>query len=494
MDSTNTNNKFRLLLAIAAAAIYFLAEQQLAGMDNRLFQYSVQGIKAAVYYQLGDLNGAAVAYRTHFKAQYEAGHREYDQADSALLAGETQRAIELALDGLVKDPDSLLAELTLGEVALEERHFSEALARANHVLQRETDEANALLLASLTYARLGKYDKAIDAVNRTLRHARIAHRNSLFFKLLETTGYLEDLPRAERPLAVVAHYYRYLRIHDESNGRVAIRYAKRAIRAGDRSDDAYLAMGIVHEKQGRPDEALDALQKAIDLNPKHAEALDWCYRIYLKRGDLFKAYRMARAAVEAAPDDPFYEIHLNTVLVNRLGNFQEAEPILEKIVQRHPKETHALWSLGYVYGMLGKYGQAVETFERAIETNPNEAELYEAKGNWLNRLGRKDEAVAAFKQAITVNPMRYQSHTALAAHYVKRFRWQEALQAYELAFQYGEQSADSRVNMCIAYHVGGQFARSVDCLHKVLAVDPRNTTVPQILPQIQHNLDLWVKR
>lgn len=253
-------------------------------------------------------------------------------------------------------------------------------------------------------------------------------------------------------------------------------------------------MGIVHEKQGRPDDALEALQKAIDLNPAYPEALDWRYRIYLKKGDLLQAYRMARAAVEAAPDDPFYETHLNTVLVNRLGNFKEAEPILEKIVQRHPKETHALWSLGYVYGMLGKYEQAVETFERAIETKPTEAELYEAKGNWLNRLGRKDEAVTAFKQAIMVNPTRYQSHTALAAHYIKQFRWHEALQAYELAFEYGERSSASLVNMCIAYHVGGEFARSVDCLHKVLAADPKNATVPQILPQIQHNLDLWAKR
>lgn len=213
MVSTNTNNGFRLLFAIAAAAIYFVAKQHIAGMDNRLFQYSVQGIKAAFYYQLGDLNGAASAYRSHFKARHEAGHHEYDQVNSALLAGESNQAKKLALDALAKHPDSLRAVLTLGEVALDEQQFSEALARANHVLQRETDEANALLLVSLTYAQLREYDKAIDAVNRALRHGRIADRDSLFFALLETTGHLEDLPRTTRPLAVVAHYYRYLRVY-----------------------------------------------------------------------------------------------------------------------------------------------------------------------------------------------------------------------------------------------------------------------------------------
>lgn len=494
MVSLNTRNKVRLLLAVLVATIYFFAKQQFVEMDSQLFQRSAPGARAVVYYLLGDLNGAAKAYRTHFRAEYDASRRGNDPSQAALLAGDIQQAKELALAELANDPGSIHAELTLGEIALEEHQFTEALTRANHVLGQETDEADASVLASLAYARTGKYDKAIDALNRTLRHARIAQRDSLFFKFLETTGDLEDLPRTERPFAAIAHYYRYLRIHDDANGRVAIRYARRAIRAGDRPADAYLAMGIVHWKQDRPDEALEAALKAVELNPHSAEALDLGYRIYTKKGDLLSAYRMARAAVEAVPDDPFYETHLNTVLVNRLGNFKEAEPILEKVVQHHPTDTHALWSLGYVHGMLGKYEQAVAIFDRAIATDPKEAELYEAKGNWLNRLGRKDEAIAAFKQAISVNPTRYQSHTALAAHYVKQFRWKEALHEHELAFQYGERSSDVRVNMCIGYHVAGEFARSVDCLRAVLAIDPKNATVPQILPQIQHNLDLWKKR
>lgn len=494
MVSSNSRNKFRLLFAVIAATGVFVAKQQFDGMDAVLIQPSFQGSLATIRYLAGDVNGAARSYRRHFKALYDTGWRGDSAAQAALLAGATQDAKQLAHAELAKSPENIQAEMTLGEVALLEQRFTDALERANVVLQRKTDEADASVLISLAYARAGKYDKAIDALNRTLRHSRIAQRDSLLFALMETVGDLEKLPREERPYATIAHYYRYLRIFDEANGRVAIRYAKRAIRAGDLVSDAYHAMGMVHWKQGRFDEALEVALKASELNPRSAEALDLAYRVYNKKGDLLSAYRMARAAVESAPDDPFYETHLNTVLVNRLGNFKEAEPILESIVQRHPKEMHALWSLGYVYGTLGKYEQAVAMFDRAIATNPKEAELYEAKGNWLNRLKRNDEAIAAFTQAIGVNPMRYQSHTALAAHYVKRFQYKEALREYELAFQYGERSPESRVNMCIGYHVIGQFTQSVECLKTVQRIDPRNVTVPQILPQIQHNLDLWNKR
>jgi tetratricopeptide (TPR) repeat protein len=491
---SNTNNKVRLFLAVCAAGLSFVAKQQLDGMDGRLLPHSLQGVNGTIQYLVGDLNGAARAYRAHYKREYDAGHRGRNAADTALLAGAIREAKERAEADLAADADSPSAHETLGEIALDEQRFQEALAHADTVLQQETDEANASVLASLAYAHLGKYDKAIDALNRPLRHANIANRDFLFYKLLETAGDLEELPRTERPYATIAHYYRYLRIHDEANGRVAIRYARRAIRAGDRVSDAYLAMGIVHWKQDRLDDALEAAQKAVEADPHSAEALDLAYRIYNKKGDLVNAYRMARAAVEAAPDDVFYESHLNTVLVNRLGNFKEAEPLLAQIVERHPKDTHALWSLGYVYGMLGKYEQAVALFDRAIAVDPKEARLYEEKGNWLNRLARNNEAIASFKQAISVNPMRSQSHTALAMHYVKRFRYKEALQEYEQAFKYGERSPDAMVNMCIGYHVIGQFAESVQCLKQVQQLDPRNVTVPQILPEIQHNLDLWAKR
>lgn len=102
-----------------------------------------------------------------------------DAAEAALLAGSIQEAKGLAEADLARDPESIHARLTLGEIALEEQRFMEALDRANSVLRQETDEADASVLASLAYARTGQYDRAIDALNRTLRHARIAQRASL---------------------------------------------------------------------------------------------------------------------------------------------------------------------------------------------------------------------------------------------------------------------------------------------------------------------------
>jgi hypothetical protein len=78
----------------------------------------------------------------------------------------------------------------------------------------------------------------------------------------------------------------------------------------------------------------------------------------------------------------------------------------------------------------------------------------------------------------------------LALYYTKQFRHREALQEFEAAFHLGEPKDSLRVQMCIAYHVLADFQRSVDCLHAVLARDPKNHAARHLLPEIQHNLDL----
>jgi hypothetical protein len=87
MAWSNTNNKLRLLLAVCAAGVYFIAKQQVDGMDPLLLQQSLGGVNGAVHYLLGDLNGAATVYRAHFKTEYDAGRRGRGGSDGAMPSG-----------------------------------------------------------------------------------------------------------------------------------------------------------------------------------------------------------------------------------------------------------------------------------------------------------------------------------------------------------------------------------------------------------------------
>src|SRR5438093_1194505 len=94
------------------------------------------------------------------------------------------------------------------------------------------------------------------------RRAPIA-RITTFLATLETTGELAQLPAGTRPLCLLAHYHRYLRIFDQAQAASAIRYAKAAIAIEDHADDCWFTMGMVYRRQNKPHASLEALLHAI---------------------------------------------------------------------------------------------------------------------------------------------------------------------------------------------------------------------------------------
>jgi tetratricopeptide (TPR) repeat protein len=297
---------------------------QVSRMDGRFFQRSSQGAKALVLYLFGDYGSAAQAYRAHFKQRSWTGYPG-SPSEEALLRGKPPDARRLAEGALKTNPNDIEALLTLGELDLDQGQVASAHAAFARVLAFEDDEYDALLLTSIAFARQGDYGRAIDTIKRGLRYDRTGRRTSVFLDVLETTGDLRALPANTRPNCLLAHYYRYLRIFDPLNARPAIRYARRAIQAGDRPDDAYYTIGIIHLlRDDDPDAALEAFQQAVRANPRNAQALRGIGRFYSRRADLANELRMYRAAFAAAPDDLFYARQLGVFLRDQLGDYYDA--------------------------------------------------------------------------------------------------------------------------------------------------------------------------
>ncbi|MGH9427373.1 MAG: tetratricopeptide repeat protein, partial [Terriglobia bacterium] len=221
------------ILAGTMVVVWMLVMGRFSQMDSRFFQPSVAGAKGLVLYLFGDYDGAAAAYRAHYQDLYRTERMASDPAWEALLNGDLNAAETLAKEELSKNSQSVSALLTLGEIALEQGDPHQALDRFNTVLRLERDQYDALLLSSVAHVQLGDNGAAIDAMNRALRHDQTESRITTFFRVLSETGHLSDLSTQEQPFCLLAHYYRYLRIFDHSNARLAVTYAKKAIAAGD---------------------------------------------------------------------------------------------------------------------------------------------------------------------------------------------------------------------------------------------------------------------
>ena len=482
------NRSWRGILAVLAVVVWIVVHQYLSQMDGRLFQLSLTGTKAFALYLLGYYSEAATSYREHYAEAMQKGWSSGDPSQDALLQGDLQRAKALANQLSQEPTGGIAALLDLGEVAIEEKQYRQALELFSKVLEKERDQFDALLLSSIAHAHLGAYGEAIDSLNRALRYSRTEWRISSFLLALKTTGDLASRPKAERPLCLLAHYYRYLRIYDRSNSRPSVAYAKAAIAAGDHPDKAYLDLGIIAYLQNKKEQALEQFLKAIQLNPKNALAYRWASRVYSGRGDLPNEYRTLKAAYENAPDDPFHIEDLGHFLRQKLGDYHQALTLSLTALEKNPTNVAELGWTGYFYSALGDEERALRYYGKAIGLEPQNPFLRESLGITLSDMGRTEEAIQAYQKSISINPYRPGPYTRLAYIYATTERFREAKDHYEKAFRHGEKDLGSYEALCGLYHQLGEFEPAAKCLQWLLTVDPDNAPARHLYSYTLKNL------
>lgn len=356
-----------LVLAIALMVGWGVAYQRLSQMGSALYRTP----RALALYLRGQHSQAARAYR-----QGQRGHvwGDYNNDQSgfwALRAGDLALAQRRATTTLMLVPAAVEPRVTLGEIELERGQFPQALVHFGEILARQPDHVDALLLSAVASARAGDHGRAIDAINRALRHNTAGTRDTLLSRFLEIAGDLAAEPPGLRPLCLLAHLHRYLRIFDEASGLVAMTYARQAIAAGDRPADAYLTIGIVHDKRGEYVAALGAMQRAIAIDARHAEAYRWAA---VEAGRLHEPaleYRMIRAAFAAAPTDPFYLAPVERVVMTWFGDARTMAALMQEAIDRDPSFAGAHERLARAAEALGDRERASTHKRLATELRPS---------------------------------------------------------------------------------------------------------------------------
>lgn len=309
-----------IIVAVALAILWLTAYAYLEPLSWDLVQVSRSGPRALALYLSGNYGDAARAYRAGQQIPLEAQYLDDHTGYWALRTGHPEEAERRAKTTLALVPTALEPQITLGELALDRRQVPEAVKIFAAVLRRQPDHVDALYLGAVAMAQAGDPAAATQSLNRALRTNSAGGRDTILYRIMELTGELRARPQRQQPLCLLAHLHRYLRIFDERQGLLAMDYARRAIAAGDRPADAYLTLGIVHNKRGEYESARRAMREAVAVDPRHADALRWLAARAEALGDTLTQYQMITRAFEAAPTDPFYLPDLEHVLLTKLGD------------------------------------------------------------------------------------------------------------------------------------------------------------------------------
>jgi eukaryotic-like serine/threonine-protein kinase len=211
---------------------------------------------------------------------------------------------------------------------------------------------------------------------------------------------------------LLAPVYVTLGMLERGTGRpeAALADLQRALDRDPRSADALREMGRAHQALGRPEQAEKALKTALGLRPSDWATHNYLGAVYLSKGRLAEAEAEFRRVVLLTPDNPRGYTNLGAVCYQQ-GRLEEAEAMLRRSVEIRPTAA-ALSNLGTTRFFLGRYEEAAQAFEKAVELSPRDASArlnlgrayFVAPGMREKSRAPLGQALALLEQESAVNP------------------------------------------------------------------------------------------
>jgi Flp pilus assembly protein TadD len=170
----------------------------------------------------------------------------------------------------------------------------------------------------------------------------------------------------------------------------AVRAYERGLAVEPENVELLNALGFALFQQGKSQEAIVALEKAVLVDPKHWKSHNNLALASIDVGDLAVAEAHYRESL-ALKEQPAIYNDLGFVL-ERQGLLDEAAVAYEKSIKLEPGSASANYNLGAMLARSGKFAEAERHLRAAIKADPAQAAAHRALAQVLEKLGRTDEA------------------------------------------------------------------------------------------------------
>ncbi len=331
---------------------------------------------ADLYVLQGQLEQAAHLYERLIKEYGSSSQLRFNlgvlygrlgQYSSAIQ--ELSRAMELA-------PDSIEIRVVLGLTYELNNQLDKAAAHFEDAIRLDPLNPRLYLHAARVYASQQRTKEAIDEYETALDLApndlealfglvRLWLVDKQYAKAQHVIG--EKLPNAAQP----ADLYLMLGVvYREADAPAeALRAFERAVALNGTSAQAHFYLGAQLDRLQRKQEARQELRRTIELDPNHADALNYL------------GYLDAEAGV----------------------NLKEAKALIERAVALDPDNGAYLDSLGWVSYQLGELDEAIRQLERAATLLDTDPTVFDHLGDAYRRQGNLKKAQAAWENALRLD-------------------------------------------------------------------------------------------
>jgi Flp pilus assembly protein TadD len=210
----------------------------------------------------------------------------------------------------------------------------------------------------------------------------------------------------------------------------AVRLYRRGLEVAPDNVELLNAIGFSLFQQGKSQEAVVELEKALAVDPKHWKAHNNMALASIDLGEFELAEAHYRESLAIEPQPAIYN-DLGFVL-ERMGLSEDATAAYRKALELDPGSAAAQYNLGSALARSGEFREAEMHLRAALESKPS-SQAYTGLGIVLAQQGKPDEAVASLQAALELDPNNAAAHRQLADVLASLGRTGEARREMEAA-------------------------------------------------------------
>jgi tetratricopeptide (TPR) repeat protein len=264
-----------------------------------------------------------------------------------------------------------------------------------------------------------------------------------------------------------------------------------------------------HLAEGRPQEAIAALERAIEKDPQSALLHRMMAEVLARSGELDRAVEHARRARELAPDDPdvrsilaqLYRIQQNSADAEKLlldaqghpldeesawllyqiyieaNNLDAAIGIARWMTDQQPAEPRGWIALANVYEKQEKPVDAEKALRKSLAIDPSNLRIYGALARSMRNRGDKDGAIGVYREMLRQAPDDHSTLFALAEAQINDEDVEGAIETLERIETSYPSDLESVKRLGYLLYESHRFAEAVTRFDRVLAAAPREYEV-----------------
>ncbi len=294
-----------------------------------------------------------------------------------------------------------------------------AIERITRQIDQKPDDPSLYVARAQVYHQMENYDQAVKDMDKAIELDTTRFENFLYLaKIFLDYGHSRDalivldnaarrFPDNLKVALTRAHTYYIVKQYRQSTDAI-----NKILSRDPQNAQAYFLLGLNYKELGDTTRAINAFQKAVDLDADILDAWINLGNLWTAKGGFAIANKYFESAL-AIDSNNVYVLNSYALALGKQDKYPESIRLYKKIARLDPQFSDGFFNAGIMYLMMDSVRQANRQFNMAVQTSPAFAKAYYYRGYTFERLGDTARAHTDYDDALRFDPDLTKARQAL---------------------------------------------------------------------------------